>query len=125
MISTKELDNMFMNCLYEKTEVIDGKVPEDAIVVQGIVNCFALHPLRTRMYKETIKKYLGEISVDLSKGQHFLNLCYDKKNYQWGDHRQVEQLVVLSIANNLLEYTLPKEYWGLTKGLPFVITTKE
>ncbi len=56
-----------------------------------------------------------------SGGWTFLNLCNDKNGNQWGEHRNMEELVCLSIALNMGKYLMPKVLWGsLPGGMPYI-----
>lgn len=49
-----------------------------------------------------------------------------KEGNQWGEHLNMEQLVVLGVASGNLQYCLPKQMWSmLPGGMPLVIRTQK
>lgn len=110
-------------CLYTKEELEASKVlpPEGTVMVHGLVRTFGLHPERVKERVEKVREMLGELRY-LKEGVSFLTLCYDKDERQWGEHMDMEALVVLGIATELLVYCLPKEQWHLLPGqMPYVM----
>jgi hypothetical protein len=54
-------------------------------------------------------------------GATFLNACVDKNGTQWGEHRNIDQLLCLGIAIGKVSFPMPKEMWSmLPGGMPFV-----
>lgn len=121
MIIANNVEKVFFHCLYRKEELINGKAPEDAIVVEGILNKFGLHPGRVRSNREEIKDFVEMLPDTFKEGWSFLKICFDKDGRQWGEHRTAEQLVVLGLAAEYMEYLVPKEMWSmLPGGVPYI-----
>lgn len=124
MINAKKIDEMLKDCMYEEGYTIDN-LPDDAVFVEGIMKNFALHPERLKSHKEEVKEMLMELSDDFKKskggGTSFLNMCMDKHGSQWGEHINVEQLIVLGIGLNMISYSMPKSMWSiLPGGMPYL-----
>ena len=121
-----KIETIFLDCLYKPEEIDNGKTPQDAILVQGIVRDFGFHPQRLQSHKEEVRLLLTEMPKEFHRqgggGWTFLNLCMDKNGNQWGEHLNMEQLVVLAIGCGLGKYQLPKDLWvSLPGGMPYVV----
>lgn len=119
------VEDVLKDCLYRDEEIGDGKVPDDAVVVSGVVNTFALHPARVVAHKADIAALCNELPDTFQRsgggGWSFLNLCQTKDGELWGEHRNCEQLVVLAIASGQGSYPLPREMWSALPGsVPYV-----
>lgn len=125
-IATK-VEDIVKYCLYNDNEMSeDGSIPKDAIIVDGIMTKMGFHPNRINEKKEEIKNILNEMPDYFHKNQgggwSFLNLCNDKNDVQWGEHHDMENLVILSIASGYGSYLMPKNMWsGLPGGMPYVV----
>lgn len=124
------VNDVMLDCLFKKDEVPNGKVPPDAIVVEGIRHKFAFNPKRISENKESIRKLtLGlpqEFYQKTGGGWSFLNLCNDAKGRQWGEHINMEALCVLAIAAKLGKWVLPKEMWKVLPGeMPYFVFSEE
>lgn len=118
--------NCFFECMFKDNEIVDRKPPADAVIVDGIIHKFGFHPGRLAENKEKIREVLNQMPVEFFKegggGWSFLNLCMTRDNIQWGEHRDMEQLVVLAIAMGMAKYLMPKEVWqALPGGMPYIV----
>jgi len=125
-ISSK-VDTIFLDSLFTDEE-IDGSntPPEGAVLVEGIVSKFGFHPERLATHKDQISDLIKLMPEEFSKGGgwSFLNLCMDKDGNQWGEHRNMEQLVALAIATEQGKYVMPREMWSvLPGGMPYIAFT--
>ena len=125
-LEAQAVEAIMMDCLYREDEVVNCQPPEGHVMVDGIVARFAFHPGRLQQHKQTICLLLAELPIEFHKntggGWSFLNACFDKTGRQWGEHRNMEQLVVLGLATGLVEYCLPRELWSaLPGGLPYFV----
>ncbi|MCK1999804.1 hypothetical protein MZM54_00220 [[Brevibacterium] frigoritolerans] len=122
MIIANEVEKVFFDCQYREEELTNGKVPDNAIVVDGIIHKFGFNPNRVKTNKEEIKHFMNELPETFKEGWSFLNICFDKNGNQWGDDRIGEQLVVLGLAAGYMEYPAPKEMWPMLPGsVPYII----
>lgn len=112
--------------LYQNEELRDGKPPDDALTVEGLVNKYAFHPERVAAAKPEIDALLKELPETFRKsgtnagGWSFLNACMDRHGEQWtGEHRAMELLVCLGIAAGSASW-LGKDMAGiLPGGMPY------
>ena len=76
--------------------------------------------------KHGIYEMLNQLPDNFKKesggGMTFLNACVDVNGIQWGEHRSVEQLVVLGLAINKVRYCFPREFWdSMPGGMPYIV----
>ena len=124
-LSSDNVQTIFMDCLYRDDEINGGAPPDGAILVEGIVGKYGLHPARINSHKDEIKTMLTELPSAFKEGSgggwSFLNACMTESGKQWTDeHRIMEQLFVLGMASGLVKNLLPREIWGsLPGGVPY------
>ncbi len=119
----EEVDRIFIDCLFKEDES-----KENPLIVDGIIHKFGFNPQKIEKHKEEIVEILGEEKFPdefyekKGGGWTFLNFCNTKDGTQWGEHTNMEQLVVLGIAINKIAYLMPKEMWGILPGsMPYIV----
>lgn len=127
---SQQVHSLMMDCLFKPQEIVDGKPPENHILVDGILGQFALHPERTKNNKDKIKDILNQMPeafhVGKGGGMSFLNLCETKDGEHWAEHSTMNSLVVLGIATEQAAYCIPREMWSaLPGGMPYVMFLTE
>jgi hypothetical protein len=118
-LTAKNVEEVFLDCLFE-----EGVTPEHFIAVEGIVNNFGFDPIKIDTNKDKIKELLDQLPETFQEksggGWSFLNACITIENVQWGEHRNMEQLVTLGIACNQVKYCMPRSLWSaLPGGVPY------
>lgn len=118
------IDQIFRDCLYREEEIADGKVPEEAVIVDAIRGKFGFNPPRLEGYrKEIIDQLSGlpdQFREDKGGGWSFLNGAMNSEDEQWGEQINVEQLLALGIAIGRAKIQLPREVWSaLPGGVPY------
>lgn len=113
-----EVDRIMRDCL---NGTADG-----AVIVDGIVRKFGLNPEKISSHNEEIRALLNEMPdtfhKDTGGGWSFLNLCVDKSGAQWGEHSNMEALLVLGIAAGMAEIMIPRDMWAIFPGgMPYVV----
>jgi len=121
----EQVDDIFCDCLFREDEIVDGTPPENAILVDGLIAKYGFHPDRVARHKEEVRALLDQMPdvfhAHSGGGMSFLNLCVAKDGHQWGEHRNMEQLVTLAIATGLGQYCMPREMWSMFPGgMPYV-----
>jgi hypothetical protein len=100
--------------------------PSDAIIVEGIVNSFAFDPKRLEATRATVIQLISEIVADqfykdVDGGWSFLNLCVDRTDEQWCEHRIADDFVCICIALGLAGFCAPRYFWRfLPGGMPYI-----
>lgn len=110
--------NVFMDCLFK-----EGEDTTNHVKVEGITSMFGLHPQRLEEKRELVTALLAELPEEFKEGYTLLNFCTTKDGEQWtGEHRVCEQLIVMAIGLNLMEYCMPREMWAvLPGGVPYIM----
>lgn len=132
-LTTTNVHNLFIKCLYEPEDVAKlkkGEIPEDCIRGEGVVTKAGFHPERLKEAKPALKEMLLQIPDDFHKkgggGQSFLSMCVDINGVQWGEHRNMDELLCLSLAAGFASYCMPREMWNtFPRGMPYVVFDTE
>lgn len=123
-LTKNHVNEVFLHCLYSQDELpADGSPPSGAVLVEGIVRKFGLHPERLDEKRCEIREMLLELPTEFSEGGgwSFLKMCVDKNGHQWGEHPDMEELLVLGIATKQAAYCMPRDMWSLLPGgVPYV-----
>jgi hypothetical protein len=120
-LTSEAVDGLMAKCLFT-----DDEPMENAIEVEGVVNCYAFHPTRVAENADGIGALLAELSDEFQAtgggGWTFLNACQDRAGRQWtGLHQQMERLFALGIAAGKARWLLPREMWDALPGnVPYV-----
>lgn len=126
-LTAEAVTAIMADCLYRHDEIAGGKVPDDAVLVEGVVRKYGLHPGRLASHKAEIADLLADLPTEFQPspegggGWSFLNACMDKNGRHWGEHRDMEALFVLGIATEQAAWLLPREMWdAMPGGMPYV-----
>lgn len=124
LINTERIEEILVDCLIKESDNVNGEcLPyNEFTVVDGIVNKYAFHKNRLESYRDEVQNMVNNLCPELKEGISFLNMCMDKDNNQWGEHRDCENLLCLAIGLDILAYPLPKEVWAFLPGaMPFIV----
>lgn len=113
MILTAEaVHDLAMDCLYS-----DGEDTSDAVIVRGVTMTVGFDPIRIRARTEDIRALLGELPIAFQgkDGDSFLNACVRRDGTQWGEHRDVQALMLLGLAAGLV-WVLDRQFWPVCPG---------
>jgi hypothetical protein len=119
ILTAEAVGRVFIDCLSGSSE--EGN--PDVLVVDGIVNRFALSKTKVEIYREKIKDLLTELPLPffpLDKGGQggwsFLQMCVDRDDVQWGEHPDMEKLCILGLATNMVRWCAPRNLWAILPG---------
>lgn len=120
------VNKIFEDCLF-KTEPKPGT---KFIHAQGIVANVGFDPNKIEFYANDIKQLLDNLNENFNEssggGWSFLEACMTKDNVHWGEHKSVEQLMLLGIASGWVKYLFPREMWNiLAGGMPCFVVVNE
>lgn len=130
LIDPEEVDKAFNQCFYTEKEItsfVDGKLPEDAVIVEGIVNKFAFHPRRLEAQRGKVAGWLKLLPNKFKKngggGCSFLQACVQEDGRQWtGLHLRMEQLFCLGMGLDLVQCQIPRKMWPMFPGgMPYYV----
>lgn len=126
ILTAKKVREIMMDCLYKEEEISDPNQPPDgAVLIDGIVTKYALHPDRLKSHIEEITNLLSELpdafQAKVGGGWTFLNAREDKHGNQWGQHQDMEALFCLGIGIGKAQWLLPRDMWQVFPGgMPYV-----
>lgn len=120
-LSASAVEDILKDCLFK-----EGEDHSNAVLSEGITATFGFHPERLEKHKQAIRELLYELPPEFRKGVggggwSFLNACVDKNGNQWGEHQNIEQLLVLGIATKQAGYCTPRDFCRiLPGGMPYI-----
>jgi len=126
LIDPEQVNAAFLDCLYNSEE-ITGKQPEDAVIVEGVLQKFGFHPQRLESHRQEVANWLLALPSPFLEskggGWSFLNACQDRNDEQWtGLHVRMDQLFSLGIGLGLAGYLMPRDMWEVFPGgMPYVV----
>lgn len=122
-LSSKKIETLIRSSLFKTNEEYvvaskEGKTKQ----VDGIVRTFIFDSEKLEKNKPYIELLIDQLPQEFKDGWSFLNLCVDKNGRQWTDfHETMEELFLLGIAIDKMEYTMPKYLWNkLPGGMPYI-----
>ena len=120
ILTSANVEAVFIDCLFRDGEVIDGAVP-----AVGVLHTFGFHPERLESHRADVESMLAELPTNFrvsgGGGWSFLNLCVRADGVQWtGLHKVQEELVALAIGLGLGSLMPGRELWpAMPGGLPY------
>lgn len=125
-LNPKVVTDIFLDCLYTEEEYTGESVPGDAVLSKGITTNVGFNPGRLEKNKALILELLKELPEEFFKGKgdgcSFLRMCVDKNEHQWGNHRNMEELVHLGQAIGVIVCCMGREFWRiLPGGMPYYV----
>lgn len=122
-LTAENVHTVFMDCLFN-----DDEPTENHIIGEGIMMKCGFNPERLHNHEADIVSMLDELPQEFKEkgggGWSFMNACVTKTGVQWGQHRNVDQLVTLGLAIKKVKFQLPREMWSiLPGGMPYFSVT--
>ena len=126
-LTAEKVREIIMDCLFKEEELdSEGKPNVPAEMVEGVVRNFGFNKERLQKHKDTIVALLKQLPEQFNEGWSFLNMCVDKEGNQWGEQRDVEELVCLGLGIGKVRSCFPREMWKvLPGGVPYYIVLSE
>jgi len=120
-LTAKNVHDVFMNCLFKEDEST-----ENHKVGNGVMTKVSFHPQRLSEKESDIIEMLNDLPDEFKKtgggGWSFLNMCIDKNGNQWGEHSNIDELIILGNTIGKVSFQLPREMWSiLPGGMPYVV----
>ena len=123
ILSSTAVEEVLKSVLFKDDEIVDGKPPADAVLVDGLINPFAFHPGRLKEAAPKIAAMLAELPPQFNAktggGWSFLNGAMDKNDRQWGEQRDVDRLVCLGIGVGKAAWIMREMMSVLPGGVPY------
>lgn len=123
-LNTKNVSDIFKDCLLKEIPEVGTEV----IYVRGITVDIVFCPEKIEEYHLTIKELLDQLPEPFTfkDGWSFLEACHDKNGNLWGQHKNMQELMLLGLAAGYVEYTMDREFWCiLPGGVPYFIIKSE
>ena len=115
-LTAENVESVFFDCLFTKYELVNYKSCIDPVIARGIVHDFCLHPLRLDRHRQNVIDMLAQTPAIFHKdtGGSFLRLRMTNKGKRWGIRQNVEQLLVLGLGLEVIQYRVPRKYITIT-----------
>ena len=120
-IDAQGVETVLRDCLFRPEESTDSAILVDA------VNCkFGFHPQRLELHRQQVQQWLSALPHEFRKssggGWSFLQACLDEDGEQWGEHKNVQELLSLGMGLGLVKCQTPRELWAvLPGGMPYYV----
>jgi len=124
-LTAENVQRIVQACLYNEDDDTSN-----AVIHEGVVIRMGFHPDRIAEHRDEIEDMLNQLPSEFHKdgkgGMSFLNACMRRDGVQWGEHRNIEELVLLGLATGMVKYLLPREAWiALPGGMPYFVVSTE
>lgn len=118
-LTAENVEKVFTECFFK-----EGEDTSKAVLAEGVMHNVGFHPERLEAHKVEIADFLDQLPSPFKKevggGWSFMNACETSNGRQWGEHRSIEQLLLLGLAAGLVEYGMHRELWVvLPGGVPY------
>ncbi len=111
---------VFTDCLFN-----DDDIASDSVETSGLARVTIFNFYRLERHREQIAWFLAQLPDEFRQpgGQSFSEAHRDRRGHSWtGLHLSIEQLLLLGLATQQAEYTLPQDRWmELPDGMPSFI----
>ena len=122
-LTAQNVSEVFAYCLWREEEAL----PDNLEISEGVALKASFNPERLKEKEKTIFSMLKKLSADFMQsgggGMSFLNMCLDKNQNHWGEHRNVDELFILGNAIGKAKFLAPREAWDsmFIGGMPYVL----
>lgn len=123
ILNPERVVEIYKKCLFKEEEIENNGPTSEYTMATGVVATTVFNTKRLNENKSDINKMIDMIE-NIQSGPHFTALCTDKYGRLWtGEHKIVDQLMVLGLATELLSVPLlPRDMWYLfPESLPYVV----
>lgn len=116
-LTAENVSTVFMDCLFR-----DEENKSNPVLAEAILSTFGFHPERLESHRNDIKELLAWLPTQFREGGNdgggwsFLNACMTREGDQWGEHRNIEQLLALGIATGQAKILMPRQMWSVFPG---------
>jgi hypothetical protein len=98
----------------------------DHVVGEAVMMKTGFHPGRLAEHKTEIMSMLLDLPSAFRRSDggewSFLNACMTRNDVQWGEQRNVDQLLALGTATEQVSIVMPRELWSaLPGGMPYFV----
>lgn len=127
-LTAENVSNVVRDCLFTEDEIkaCNGK-PEKLVMAEGVMTKMGFHPERLESHRADVAAMLSELPPEFmhdnpSGGWSFLQACMTKSGEQWGEHSNIDELLLLGGALNMVKFLLPRPAWrAMPGGMPYFI----
>ena len=116
-LNAKRINEIIYACLFN-----DEENTASYIIGYGIRTNIGFHPERLEKHRTEISEMIDQLPDTFRQGDSFLNACIDKNSHQWGEHKDIEQLMQLGTAIGKISLPFERKFWpSLPGGMPYLL----
>jgi hypothetical protein len=125
-LTTENVRSIIQACLFKPEEIgPDGQPTVPFVKSEGITLTMGFHEGRLKENAEKIASLCDQLPESFREGMSFVAMCEDKTGRQWGEHRNMGELVLLGQATGKIKLLSPKALWPLLPaGMPYYLVTE-
>lgn len=114
-LTSENVYRVLGDCLFK-----EGEDTTNHVLTEGVMLKFGLHPERLKSHEQDIIDMLSQLPKEFKKGSgdgySFLNACVTSDGVQWGEQKNVDELLCLGVAIGKAKILLSREEWVLFPG---------
>ncbi len=100
------------------------------IEIKGIINSALFSDVFLEEKKSDISLLCEQLHPNFMEKQEggwsFLQACMTNVGVHWGEHPNMEKLMMLGLATGKIKYLMPRELWNaLPGGMPYFVVLQE
>jgi hypothetical protein len=117
-LTTENVKTVFEKC------ITDSEL--GSLIIGGPVHQCMMSKEKLKEEEENIYSMLKQLPDDFMQngggGMSFLNACIRKDGVHWGEHINIEMLLILGFGINKASYCMPRDMWSiLPGGMPYFV----
>jgi hypothetical protein len=115
-LTSANVREVFFSCLFQ-----EGEPTESHVLAEGVRAKIGFHPERLAANKEKIQQLLRQLPDEFHEekggGMSFLQACMTRDGEQWGEHQNIDELLVLGLASGQAKYMFSdRSMWSVFPG---------
>jgi len=123
-LTAQNVEDVLKDSLYSNYEDASNM-----IVVEGVISKYGFKPEGIERNRNKINELLSQLPATFNEetggGWSFLNACVTKDGEQWGQHRDIDNLLCLGIAAGRVALLMQRSIWPyFPGGMPYFVIKK-
>lgn len=117
-LTASKVKETLYKCFFNDEEL--AGVIASFLPAHGVAAKLGFHAGRVEENAALIKELCDQLPEAFQEkggeGGSFLNACVTRDGEQWGEHINVDELLMLGLASGWVQYNLPRDQWGMFPG---------
>jgi len=103
-----------------RIQAADAPLPDYVVLAAGVITNVGFCREQLETQRQNVRDMLSQLPEQFHQGTgdgwSFLQACLRRDGYHWGEHRHIEQLLLLGIALGYCRFLLPRDMWKVMPG---------